>query len=181
MQFPLKSTFLALPLEDQAQWQFQALQEKLKEFEDCLRFQSPQTPHVTLQYWKEVMEIEYQPIIEQAEKITLKTDPFTIKVAAAETFGSRHEDRVLVLSMAFSEELACLRKSCPWPLDREFKPHITLARMRHPQRFARVKKQVMKKLHGCAFEVSVDRLRLYAEVDGVKQTHLEDFVFMRTQ
>ena len=176
MHFPLRAVFLALPLEGQPKWQFQALQEALKPFEDSLRFQNPQSPHLTLQYWPELMEIEYHQIITQAEKIAATHAPFTINVIGADAFGSGGEDRVLFLTIAFSDELARLKKSCPWPNLKPFSPHITLARMKHPQRFATVKKKVMKEFHGVNLSVPMDRLRLYAEVNGVKQTPLKDFL-----
>jgi len=176
--FPLQATFIALPLENEAKWQFQALQEELKEFSDCLRFQNPASPHLTLYYWKEVMEIELGQIKETAAKIAQCTSPFTISVESAETFGSRGEDRVLFLKCAFSDELARVKKACPWPESRPFKAHITLARMNNPQKFAVVKKNVMKKLKDCQFEIKFDRLRLYGMVEGRRQTPIEDFVFL---
>lgn len=175
--FPLHSVFLALPLEGQPKWQFQALQEELRPFEDILRFQNPASPHLTLMFWPGVGELEYKGIVEQASKIASLHAPFTIKVTGAETFGNRGEDHVLFLPVGFSEELARVKKTCPWSDGRPFAPHITLARVGHPQRFNVVKKQVMKLLDSAAFDIPVDRLRLYAEVNGVKQTALEDFAF----
>jgi len=201
LHFPLRSAFLALPLEGQAKWQFQALQEALKPYEESMRFQHPQTPHLTLFFWSEVLELEYEEIVKQAEKIASAAQPFTLKVTNAATFGdppsprtaglrgasptlhsalrgaSRGEDRTLYLDVAFSPELASVKKSCPWSEGRPFRPHITLARIRHPQRFHVWKKKVMKAVEGALFDISVDRLRLYAEIDGRKQTPLEDFPF----
>ena len=174
--FPLKAAFLALPLEGEPRWQFQALQEALKPYEDSLRFQNPQSPHLTLQYWEVLMEIEYHQVLKQAEKIASSHHPLTLTVIGGDTFGSRGEDRVLFLTIAFSDELARIKKSCPWPNLEPFSPHITLARMKHPQRFATVKKKVMKEFHRVSFEIPIDRLRLYAEVNGVKQTPLQDFI-----
>ena len=177
LSFPLKAAFVALPLEGQPKWQFQALQEELKQFGDILRFQNPQSPHLTLQYWPEVMEIEYRQIQKQARGIAERTAPCTLHATGAGTFGSRGEDRVLFLTIAFSQELAQLKKSCPWVSGKPFEPHITLARIGHPQRFATVKKRIMKALDGCAFDIPVDRLRLYAEIGGRKQTPIEEYVF----
>jgi len=177
LSFPLFSTFLALPLENEAKRQFQALQEELKPYEKVLRFQSPGSPHLTLQFWKEVMEIEFHQIKEQAQKIASSAQPFVMHVTAAETFGDRGLDRVLFLEVAFSDELARLKKSCPWPEGKPFSPHVTLARMRHPQSFRVKKKKIMKMLENISFAIPVDRLRLYAEVNGMKQTPLEDFDF----
>ncbi|MDD4287337.1 MAG: 2'-5' RNA ligase family protein [Candidatus Peribacteraceae bacterium] len=191
LTFPLRSVFLALPLEGQPKWQFQAFVEELKPYADIVRFQNPQSPHLTLMFWPSVGQLEYQGIVQQAQKIASLHAPFTMKVTGADTFGNRGEDHVLLLSIGFSEELARVKKTCPWSDGRPFAPHITLARIAHPQdvkspvgdhvpftgRFTIVKKKVMKTLEGIAFDIPVDRLRLYAEVNGAKQTKLEDFVF----
>lgn len=177
LHFPLHSTFLAIPLDGNAKNIFQKLQLRLKDFDDILRYQNPESPHLTLQFWKEVMEIEYYQIIPQSKKIADTSSPFTLKVLGVSTFGSRGEDRVLYLDIPFSDELARLKKHCPWPNIESFTPHITLARIKHPQTFAVHKKKIMKLLDGFEFEVSVDRVRLYAEIDGVKQTVLQDFTF----
>ena len=169
MDFPLKSVFLALPLEQDALARFQ-------EYANVLRFQNPETPHLTLMYWPEVSQLEFQGIVEQVRKIAVATDPFTINITGADTFGSRDEDKVLFLDIAFSDELARVKKRCPWTDGHPFHPHITLARMRHPQKFSVVKKKIMKQLKNAKFPASFDCLRLYAEVDGVKQTPLGDFV-----
>ena len=176
-QFPLCSAFLAIPLEEKAKWLFQALQEFIRNYEDILSFQNPQSPHLTLQFWPEVMEIEFAQIVEQSKKLAASVHPFSLKVEGADTFGKRGEDRVLFLTIPFSDELARLRKACPWPSVQPFSPHITLARIRHPQRFAVVKKKIMKEVSDASFELSVNLLRLFAEVEGRKQTPLEDFVF----
>ncbi|MFH0770705.1 MAG: 2'-5' RNA ligase family protein [Candidatus Peregrinibacteria bacterium] len=177
LRFPLRSTFLALPLEGPAKWQFQALQEELKPFADVMNFQNPESPHLTLQFWKEMMEIEVHQMRKQAEKIAAATAPFTLHVTGADVFEERGLVRVLFLEIAFSEELARLKKSCPWPSGKPFAPHITLARVHHPEGFNIVRKKAMKALDGIAFEIPIDRLRLYVEVDGRKQTPLEEFVF----
>lgn len=177
LHFPLHSTFLAIPLEGAAKHAFQEFQHRLKDYNEIFRFQNRESPHLTLQFWKEVMEIEYYQIIPQSKKIADATSPFTLTVQGVSTFGSRGEDRVLYLDVPFSDELARLRKRCPWPNVEPFVPHITLARIKHPQKFAVHKKKMLKLIDGAAFEVTVDRVRLYAEVNGVKQTALQDFCF----
>ena len=173
--FPLRSVFLGIPLEGEAKDQFQALQEALRPLESILRFQKPESPHLTLQFWSTVMEIEYHQILKQIPVIAEKHEPFSLKVEGMEFFGSRGEDKVIYLSVPFSEPLARLRKSCPWPLDRPFHPHITLARIDHPQRFIREKKKMVKSLGSISFEMQVDRLSLYGNVEGKSQTPMQDF------
>ncbi len=192
LHFPLHSTFLAIPLEAEAKHAFQEFQNRLKDFDDIFRFQCPQSPHLTLQFWKEVMEIEYYQIIPQSKKIADASAPFTLKMQGVSTFGSatlahasaplrgsRGEDRVLFLDVPFSDELARLKKRCPWPNIEPFVPHITLARIKHPQKFAVHKKRIMKLIGDAELAIPVDRVRLYAEVNGVQQTTLQDFFFAK--
>lgn len=178
LKFPLHSVFVALPLENSTQEQFRNLQQELGDFSDILRFQNPVSPHLTLQFWKEVMEIEYYQIVPQSKRIADATAPFSLKIQGVSTFGSHGEDRILYLNVPFSEELARLKKRCPWPSLEPFSPHITIARIKHPQRFAIVRKKVMKLVQDVEFEMEVDRVRLYAEIAGVKQTALHDFAFV---
>lgn len=177
MPFPLRSAFLALPLENEAKWQFQALQLLLEPYRDFLTFQNPQSPHLTLIFWKELLEIEYQPILDQAAKIAAKSEPFQLIINGADTFGKAGDERVLFLTVEFSPQLATLKKLCPWPQAKEFHPHITVARIKHPQKFSVHKKKIMKMFDGVSFPMTIDRLRLYAEIEGRKQTPLEDCVF----
>src|SRR3989338_9005763 len=108
MQFPLRSVFLGIPLEHEAKDQFHALQEVLHPWESILRFQKPETPHLTLQFWPTVMEIEYHQILKQIPVIAEKYQPFSLKIEGIEFFGSRGEDKVMHLSVPFSEPLARL-------------------------------------------------------------------------
>ncbi len=177
--FPLRSAFIAPPLEGQARLQFQAIQEDLKPYEDFLRFQNPQSPHLTLYFWRELLKIEYDDVLPKIENIAARTHPLTLQVNGADTFGKTGAERVLFLSVSFSPELATLKKLCPWPNppDQPFHPHITLARISHPQKFTVHRKKIMKVFEGLSFEVPVTMLRMYADIDGAKQTPLADFPF----
>lgn len=154
------------------------LQEVLSEFSECLAFQNPRSPHLTLMYWKELMEIEYQQVLRQCPKIVTGRKVFAVHITGPATFGDRGNDRILFLQIAFSEELARLKKACPWVSGQLFQPHITLARIRHPQRFVCIKKKVLRALRHCRKTVQFDRLSLYAEVHAAKQTKLADFPFV---
>lgn len=176
-KFPLRSAFLALPLENEAKWQFQALQLLLEPYRDILTFQNPQSPHLTLIFWKELLEIEYQPMLDQAAKIASKSESFSLMINGADTFGKAGDERVLFLTVEFSPQLATLKKLCPWPQVKEFHPHITIARVKHSQKFNVHKKKIMKVFEGVHFPMMIDRLRLYGEIEGRKQTVLQDFLF----
>ena len=180
LSFPLQRAFLALPLEGDAKRAFSELQKRLAPYEKLFRFQSPETAHLTLYFWKELMEIEYGDVLKKIEAIANRTSPFMIHVTSVETF----DDRVLTLAIARSQELSTLKKLCPWPNPchpvlrrRAFSPHITLARMRNPNAFRVHKKKIMKLLNDVSFQIPCDRLRLYAEAEGVRQRPLQDFLF----
>ena len=194
LSFPLRSFFLAIPLEGRAKLEFQMLQQQLREFGDSLRFQNPDTPHLTLMFWREVMEIDYGQITKQVEKIAKRQKKFELMVDGVGTFGERGpvrpgrhpdsdlkgpggRDSVLFLTVAFSPELALLKKSCPWTEGRPFLPHITLARVSHTERFSKAKKRVLTALGRASFPMTVDRIALYANVRGVSQTRLQEYYF----
>ncbi len=177
LSFPLRSAFLALPLEGEAVLRFQEVQKKLVPFEKLFRFQQPDRPHLTLFYWQSLMEIEYEGMVKQLQKIAQKTRPFTLDVTEAGTFSGEKLPRVLFLGVTRSAELSDLKKRCPWPNLKPFTPHITLSRMKNPQAFLVHRKDIMKALKNIFFMVPCDRLRFYADIDGVKQTPIQDFVF----
>jgi len=177
--FPLHSVFLALPLEGDAKNDFQRIQKLLVPYESCFTFQKPETPHLTLQFWREMMEIEYFDVLARCKKIADATPPFSLTVTSADTFGKNRREAVLFLSVHFSPELASVKKRCPWPSEKSFHPHITLARIKHPERFSIAKKKIEKVLKNISFEIPVEQLRLYANIAGVHQTPLQSFEFLR--
>lgn len=178
LAFPLRSGFLALPFEDDAMKAFAECQERLAFLGEIASFQKPTTPHLTLSYWPEMMEIEYGQVQEQAATIAERLRPFTYAIDGVDTFGKPGRDEVLYLKPAFSPELATAKKQCPWPnLYNPWQPHVTLLRVKHPERFERQKKEVLKAMKDVRFNVAVHRLRLYANVAGESQVPLADFPF----
>lgn len=171
----MKSVFTAIPLEGDAKSVFQELQQRFVSYADILTLQKPETPHITLTYWKEVMDIEYNEIVRQAARVAELSTPFELPVIGADAFSGR----AIFLNPVFSPELANLKKRCPWPNDpgKPFHPHVTIARIRHPGKFQVHKKDIMKLLKDAELVIHVDRIRLYANIDGVSQTPLKDFAF----
>ena len=89
-------------------------------------------------------------------------------------------DRVLWLTIVRSEELAKLKKLCPWPNIQPFSPHITIARIGKPHDFRIHKKKIMKLLKNVSFDIPVDRIRFFAEIECEKQTPLRDFPLIQS-
>jgi 2'-5' RNA ligase len=175
--FPLRRLFLALPINEGAKIRFGQIQDRLGLFSDLFRFQNPSSPHLTIHFFGDVGELEYQGIVKHVEGMAARNMPFPCSVRAAGTFGKPGSERVLFLELGYSAELSKLAKQCPWPRDHPFSAHITVARMKNPHAFTVQKKKVMKILKDVSFPITFDRFRLYAEVDGVKQTPVGDFVF----
>lgn len=175
--FPLRSAFLALPLHGEALEVFVAAQHSLEPFADCLRFQPPATAHLTLVFWRELLEIEWQPMLSKAHDIAVATAPFDVPIRGWGTFGAPGAERVLFLTPVFSPELATLKKRCPWPQAQPFHPHITLARMTHAGRFDHARKAIAKVLDGVSCVLHSHLLRLYANINEAAQTPLQDFPF----
>ncbi|MDO8648974.1 MAG: 2'-5' RNA ligase family protein [Candidatus Peregrinibacteria bacterium] len=173
--FPLRSCFVAVPLTGDALAHFLSVQDALKPWSEILRFQKRETPHLTLQFWKEILEIEYTQLLKQVPTIAGKAEPFTLRIAGVDAFRSRGLANVLFLDVPFSEPLARLKKLCPWPSIGPFHPHVTIARIRHPQRFVTEEKRIMKAIVNTSFTMEVDQLTLYATVGEQNQTPLLTF------
>lgn len=172
LSFPLQRAFIALPLEGEAKKRFHDLQNSLNEYENIFRFQNPDSPHLTLYYWNELMQIEFDDVVKKLETIASKTSPFTIQVNGVEASGK--PPKVLWMTIDRSDELARLKKLCPWPNTRPFHPHVTVARMRNPNDFIVHQKKIMKLFKNISLRVQFDRIRLYGEVEGVRQTEITD-------
>jgi 2'-5' RNA ligase len=179
LQFPLHSAFVAIPLVGESKEQLLTYREALKPFEEFLRLQKPETPHLTLMFWRSMMEIEYHQVLSECENVARLSEAFELPVRGVDTFGAQGIDRVLFAKPVFSPELATLKKRCPWanPPNESFNPHITLARVSHPQKFRVHKKKVMKALDSLNFTLRVDRVALYASINGVNQTPVKEFLF----
>ena len=175
--FPLPSAFVALPLEGAAKEEFLRLRALLAPYAEFLSLQKADTPHLTVRFWKSLMEIEYDQLLAECETVAAKSAPFRLRIAGVDTFGSRGEDRVLFLVPEFSPPLAELKKRCPWPNEQPFQPHVTLARVRHPNRFSVHRKKILRLVEGADFTMEVDRLRLFAKIGGANQTPIRDFPF----
>lgn len=147
----------------------------LAPFDDALRFQPSSSAHLTLMFFRELMEIEYRGVCMAAQSIAAATRHFTVRTNGIGTFGSRGRETVLYFDVVFSDELARLKKRCPWPNEKPFHPHITIARIAHANRFAVHAKEIRNTLRHASLAMTVDRLRLYATIDGNAQTPLEDF------
>ncbi len=177
LSFPLRSTFLALPLEAEAREHFRVLQKKLSPFREMFSFQNPDSPHLTLQYWSAISQSEYQEIISTTSIVAAKVRPFSVIVNGAATFGSQDGDRVLFLTLEVCSELSSLQQLLPWKNPKPFHAHVTLARMHHPEHFMKRKKEIMQYFQDIRIEARIDRIRLYAIVHGKRQTPLQDFPF----
>lgn len=120
-------------------------------------------------------------MVSQAEKIAARSSPFILDINGFNTFGRTGEEKILFLTVAFSPELATLKKLCPWPNppDQPFHPHITLARINHSQKFTVHRKKIEKALDGIDIEVPATMIRFYADTNGQKQTPILDFPFRK--
>ncbi|PIP65605.1 RNA 2',3'-cyclic phosphodiesterase [Candidatus Peregrinibacteria bacterium CG10_big_fil_rev_8_21_14_0_10_49_16] len=176
LDFPLHSAFLALPLEGEAKKKFLQLRMKLEEEQHCLSLQQPDTPHLTIQYWAQVTQGEYDAILEQTRVLVENIQPFMLQTKQFNTFSSHDKENVLFFDVKKSQELDHIIEESPWEqMYKPFHPHVTLARIKDAERFTEKKAEIFERLRDCQFDIPVDRFRFYALVDGIHQTPLNTF------
>jgi 2'-5' RNA ligase len=145
--------FIAVEISEQVREQVTRRIELLRRsFPDLpVGWEKPEKLHLTLKFLGEVEEGKLPGIIEAIEKVARNVSPFELEVAGANVFPERGAARVLWLDVTRGKEI--LRKlnqliedeCCALGFEREehlYKPHLTIARLREPQR-----SQELAKLH----------------------------------
>lgn len=134
--------FIAIELPDEIKREIAAVQETLKKNGLSANWTRSDGIHLTLKFLGEVPEAEIQNIM-TALSVLGGIGAFQIQPAGAGAFPNIRSPRVIWLGMAGNiEQLAlvqqtveeCMQKLGFEQEDREFSPHLTLARIKFPRR-----------------------------------------------
>ncbi|MGE5084818.1 MAG: RNA 2',3'-cyclic phosphodiesterase [Bacillota bacterium] len=141
-----KRLFLALNATDPLSTTFLPTYKKLKINADqkdmTVKWVPPENFHVTVTFLGDITEENIPLLLECLQEACNETRPFDLKVDDVGAFSSEHDARVLWLGIQnkkclgeFKQLLDQLledRKLLTHPEFREFKPHLTFARLRNP-------------------------------------------------
>lgn len=146
--------FIAIPLASEVVDALERLSNRLRSSSDNLRWSSPETWHITLQFLGETSAENYNCIVQQLSEI--KSPPVPIWLSGTGIF-----DRVGVfwVGVTVSPELLLLEKAvtvatsgCGFAReDRPYRPHITLARAKSGDRSGSLRKLQVRVKEDLAF------------------------------
>lgn len=134
-------TFVAVELTDEVKDVLWQLQEKLQAYKATriVRWVDPWEAHITVKFLGDVPIPRLPAIVEALDQVAERKSPFTIRLAGLGAFPNVYRPSILWVGVESGREpLSALADSVEAALKplgfkpdrREFKPHITLARVR---------------------------------------------------
>ncbi len=137
----------------------------LQEYNVRASFQDPDSLHITLKFLGEITEVKVEKVKNALSKIS--HEKFKIVASGVNGFPNLGRPRVIFIDVKDCLSLKILHKKVEnlmlllnFPAERrEFKPHITVARVKS---FSRLPNQVYNKLLGMQFEetIVIDSVKL---------------------
>lgn len=127
--------------------------------------------HITLNFLGEVLPEKIPPIIRELEGLVGHHDPFELKLSELSAFPEKHHGRVMWIGVQNSIKLRSLQAECEERLRnlgleievRDFRPHLTVARIRSPRNLA----DTLSPYQGHKFGVlTVESVEVYESVLG---------------
>jgi RNA 2',3'-cyclic 3'-phosphodiesterase len=171
----LHNVFLGVSFSDDARKEFVGAVKILAKYSNFLNFQKLETPHISLQFWHKVDENLWNKIILETEKVAKTFKPFEVKINSCGFFGRPDERRVLWLKPESNGEIEKIANALPFPKERPFHAHATLARIKDSRMFDKFEKEIFDELKDLQFEFTCDRICLYGAVGGENQIPLVEF------
>ena len=170
-QWKFFNFFVAFPLEDK---NFQKLAKELQKINNwSFTVQKPESPHITLKFFWEIDFTSFYKIIEKTKKLKIK--PKKLIFDQVDNFGEKiwfyktKNPDVLIYTYHKFHEITGLEKD-----KRAFKPHLTILRVKNPEKFNIIKNKVLKILNKYTFTLYPDKLRFYLAVDQHFQVPIVD-------
>jgi 2'-5' RNA ligase len=133
-------TFIAVPLADAIREKALALQESMATASNAVKWVEPENIHLTLLFLGEVDSRELHAICRAVESVTVQHAPIEMSVAGTGCFPNPRRPRILWIGIdEGAAELVALHDDLEEALlqlgsyrreERDFKPHITLGRVK---------------------------------------------------
>lgn len=163
--------FVAIELNEKIKKELGSFIEELRPIGPELKWVRPENLHITLKFLGEVKEEKIDRIKKALQDILKPRKPFTIKIKGTGHFPEKKRPRVIWAGVEDSEDLFSLQKEVEGSLsglgfreeEREFRGHITLARVKDPS----------------GIEKLLERISLFKEKDfGIQEVN--EIVLMKS-
>ncbi|MFC1510804.1 RNA 2',3'-cyclic phosphodiesterase [Candidatus Margulisiibacteriota bacterium] len=123
-------TFISVELPDEVKQKIAELIEELKKTGANVRWVKPENLHITLKFLGEVDDKKLDKLIAAATKAAAGTGSFKARFTGLGTFPAGKSPRVIWVGTAEGGDELCTLAKALEETGREFRPHITIGRVR---------------------------------------------------
>ena len=180
-------TFVAIQPSVEALGSIAVVQEELRGAGADVRWVKPEAMHLTLQFLGDVRESEMAGIERTLSSSFAEHEPFDVECRGLGVFPNQRKPRILWVGLVGDDlellaertEIALAPLGFP-PADREFRPHLTLGRLRSMQGFDAIAAALRTSSERSFGTIRIDRAFLYRSdlrPTGSVYTALATFAF----
>jgi 2'-5' RNA ligase/alkylated DNA nucleotide flippase Atl1 len=175
--------FVAFPLEEKEVEKFKKLTKTLSQINNwSFTLQKSDTPHITLRFFWELNLKTFHKIISATAKNIKKIKTSLINQIIAfnqlDNFWERvyfYKPKSENIEKEFKKFYIQFHKLIWIPKEtRPYRPHLTIARIKNPEKFEEIKQDFIKICENFKFNLKINKLRFYAAVDNQYQIPLID-------
>ncbi len=181
--------FLAIDIDESIKNELNKMINKLKRLGANARWVKPDNAHITIKFFGEISEEEIALIRKEIKEAVFSVFPFNIKIENLGFFPERGKSpRVLWAGISVGKELKDLYtelnkrfSKIGFPEEhREFKPHLTLCRIKNSSGISGLKKGVLENINYVFGNIYVEKIILYKSIltpKGPLYSVIEEFKF----
>jgi len=159
-----KRVFIAIDISEQAREAAKLHIDDLRKAAVDVRvgWERPEKLHLTLKFLGNIDDLRINALVEQLSDLASKVQPFTVELIGAGCFPNARQPRILWIGTRDNGEMASLAESVErccqslgfLPENRRFTAHLTVARIREPQKGQQLAALHMERgFESVAFEV----------------------------
>ncbi|OGW49720.1 MAG: 2'-5' RNA ligase [Nitrospirae bacterium RBG_19FT_COMBO_42_15] len=186
-------SFISIDIPDELKKEVKALQELFRKCDADVRWTRPEAMHLTLKFLGNVEEKQVEEIKTILKEIALQTPLINIKLNGAGVFPNQKAPRVLWVGIIEKDGiLDNLQKRMDAELlkigfekeKRDFKPHLTLGRIRSQkgkERLVKLLEDAKDKEFGVFTATDIKLMKSELRPEGSVYTELARFGFKRTE
>lgn len=161
--------FIAIELDPEIKDALVALVRDLRRTGAAVRWVEPAGMHLTLKFLGEIDEDQAIRVKETLTRVAPRHPSFGIELAGTGAFPGERSPRVFWVGFAAAPELAALQSDLEAALEgegfdreaRDFKPHLTLGRVKGPDRLAQAVGELTKHRDGSFGSMTVRKITLF--------------------
>lgn len=179
-------TFIAIKLEDSIKKSLTTLLEKMRHKGGKIKWVKEEGMHLTLKFLGEIQETKVSEVEKILEKITQNSSSFSIRIKGTGCFPHRRNPRVLWTGVEGGEQLVSFHNQLDVELEkigferekREFRPHLTLGRVKSVFSIKEIMDELEKHQDTVFGEMKVNKITFFRSVlkpSGAEYSVLSEF------